>query len=96
VNYVRMLAAKQRQELQKAKCVAPEAQRAPDLPKRDETDARYSRGVAEWTVSVGCYGHVEAVGERREKGRDVRLRPSRLGQRHEEQDSWTHGRMASR
>lgn len=96
VNDVRLLAAQQGQELQKAKYVAPETERAPHLPERDETDARRSRGVAEWAVSVGCYGHVEAVGKRREKGCNVRLRPSRLGQGHDEQNSWTHERTASR
>jgi hypothetical protein len=93
---VRMLATQQRQELQQAKHVAPETDRAPDLREREKSDARRSRSVPEWAVSVGSYGHVEAVSERREKGCNVRLRPSRLGQRHDEQDSWTHGRSASR
>jgi hypothetical protein len=96
VNDVRTLAAKQRQELQKAEHVAPEAERAPDLHKWDETDARLSRGVAEWPRSVGRYDHLETIGEWGEKGSDVRLRPTGLGQRHEEHDSWTHGRTVSR
>jgi hypothetical protein len=93
---VRLLTAHKGHELQKAKDVAPEADRAPDLPERDKTDPCGSRGVAQWAVSVGCYDHVEAVGERPEKGCDVRLRTSRLGQGHDEQNSWTHGRTASR
>jgi hypothetical protein len=96
VNDVRLLTAHEGHELQKAKYVAPKADRAPDLPERDKADPRGSRGVAEWPVSVGCYDHFEAVSERREKGCDVRLRTSRLGQGHDEQNSWTHRRTASR
>jgi hypothetical protein len=96
MNDVRMLAAQQGQELQKAEHVAPETDRAPDLPEGNKAGAGRSRGFAKWAFSVGCYGHVEVIGERREKGRDVRLRSSRLGQGHDEQNSWTHGKKASR
>jgi O-antigen ligase/polysaccharide polymerase Wzy-like membrane protein len=90
VDDVRTLAAHHREEFEQAQRVAPEAERSPDVSERDEPHTGRPRGVPQRALAVGGYGNVEPARQRGEERCDVGLRPSGFGQRHDEQDSWTH------
>jgi hypothetical protein len=92
VHDVRSLAPHERRQLEQAQKVATGAERATDVLDLQETRAGCAGGVAKRAASVSPHRHVEAVGERRQQGSDVRLRSSGFGERDKEQDSWTLGR----
>jgi hypothetical protein len=92
VHDVRSLAPHERRQLEQAQKVAPGAERAADVLELEEARAGRAGGVAKWATSVSPHRHVEALGERREQRRDIRLRSSGFGERDKEQDSWTLGR----
>jgi O-Antigen ligase len=87
VEDVGALASQECEELEQAEQVTPGADRPPDVPERKEAHARCTRGVSQRPGTVGRDRDVEAPGERGQKGRDVRLRPSELGERHDQEDA---------
>ena len=58
----------------------------PHVAEGDVARAGGQRCVAQRSVAVGRDDHVEPPGERRQQAGDVRLRPSGLGERDEQQD----------
>jgi O-Antigen ligase len=91
---VRTFPSQEHHELEQAQQVSPRVDRPPDVPERKEPDARGPRGVSQRPGPVRRDGDLEAPGERGEKRRDVRLRPSDLRERHEQKDAGppcTHG-----
>ena len=80
------LAPDQRRKLQQPEQVVDGMQVAPHVAERDVAHAGGRRRVAQRPGAVGRDDDVEPAGERREQAGDVRLRPSGLGERDEQQD----------
>lgn len=91
-----LLSPQKPEELEQAEKIAPGADRAPDVAKRDKPRARRVRRLLQRSITVRCNDDVKGLDEWWEQGRDIRLRSSRLGQRNQEHQSWTHEWSVSR
>ena len=82
---VRSLSAKQPYELEEAGEVPPGSDRAADVAERDEPDAGFLGCSAKRPGSVRCDDDIEALDDGGQERRDIRLSPTDLGQRDQQQ-----------
>jgi hypothetical protein len=87
VEDVRARPAQEPDELEQAEQVSRGIDRAPDVPEGDEARSGGARGVLQRPGPVGCDGDVEAPHERGQQRRDVGLRPARLRQRYDKNET---------
>jgi hypothetical protein len=93
---VGLLSPQNPEELEQAEKIVPWADRAPDVMKRDKPRARRLRRLLQRPIAVRRNDDVKGLDEWWEQGRDISLSPSRLGQRNQEHQSWTHHWSVSR
>ena len=83
---VRAHAANENEELEDTEGVAPDADRASNVPKRNEVGTRLGGRRPHGSVAVGGHRELAASDQRSDERRDVRLSTPRFGERYEQED----------